>query len=166
MATKTKGELAELVAKYLGISSRTSSATPEEIQDIIDYMDSWAAAQNAIGRRIGYSFASKDPNTESGIPDWAEQGVWASVAVMMCPYFEKTASPELNAMARAGMNTIYDETIELQEVQYPNRMPVGTGSRWNTYGPRYYRKSDRISTDGDFLEDEGGDVITSGGTGK
>ena len=66
-------------------------------------------------------------------------------------------------MQRVGMNTIYDETVELQQVQYPSRMPVGTGSRWNTYGPRFYRQPDRISTDGDFLKDEGGDIITTDG---
>lgn len=163
MATKTKGELAELVAKQLGISTRTSSASPEEIDDIISYMDSWASSQNAIGRRIGYNFTGTDPNLESGIPNWAEQGVWSSIALMMCPYFQKSATPELQAMARAGMATIYNETIAQEEVQYPNRMPVGTGSRWNTYGPRYYRQPDRIETDGDWLQDEGGDIITTDG---
>lgn len=166
MATKTKGKIAELAAKQLGITTRTSSATPEELQDIIDFMDTWAASQNAIGRRVGYNFTGNDPNTESGLPDWAEQGFWASVAVMMCPYFEKSATAELQAMARVGMATIYNETIAQQEVKYPNRMPVGTGSRWNTWGPRYYRSADRVETDGDWLQDEGGSVITTDGTGE
>lgn len=163
MTTKTKGKLADFVAKQLGITTRTQAASPEQIADIIDFMDMWASSQNAIGRRIGYNFTDSKPEAESGIPSWAEQGVWSSVAVLMCPYYEKQATPELMASQRVGMSTIYNETIELQKTQYPNRMPIGSGNRRNTYGPRYYRKSDRISTDGDFLKDEGGDIITGDG---
>lgn len=162
MATKTKGQLAEMAARALGVSTRTKSASPEEIQDIIHFMESWAAATNAVGKRVGYSFEDEpSADTESGIPNWAEQGFWASTAVLMCPYYNKQSSAELIKAQMQGMQTITNETVMVKEYQYPDRMPVGSGDPYRIYGHRRFPKTDPIRTDGDFLEDEGGDTITS-----
>lgn len=163
MATKTKGQIAELAAKQLGISTRTKEASPEEIQDIVDFMESWAASTNAIGMRVGYTFEENPKSTtESGIPNWAERGFWSSIAVEMCPYFGRQATAEMIKAQRSGLQTITNETVMVKEYQYPERMPTGSGDPYRVYGQRYYRNADRIRTDGDFLEDEGGDTITGG----
>ncbi len=164
MASKTKGFLADRALKNLGVNTRFSTANPEEIADTIAGMEEWMAATSGIGKRIGYYFSSDpviDPNQESGIPDWAELGVINSLAMYMSAYFDKQAPEDVVRNAAVGMQTIGNNTIEIAEVQYPNRMPVGRGSRWNTYGPRFYQGADRIQTSGDFLSDDGDDIITS-----
>ena len=167
METITKGELAERGLRLLGINTRSSSATPEEIQDFLKFMEDWNAFTNAIGKRIGWVEESEpDPNTQSGIPNWAHTGVYSNVAVLHAEYFQKQPTDYLRRLARVGMQTITNETVELQEYQYSNRMPKGNGDPWRTYSNRYYQKSDDIITDADFLKDEGGGVISSGEVGE
>lgn len=111
--------------------------------------------------RVVISSGAPDPNEESGLPDWSIMGVTNSVAEYVAPYFEKQIHPSIPINAAIGMQTIADETVEIATIQYPNRMPLGQGNR-TTYGQHYYRKDDRISTDGDYLSDDGGDIITTG----
>lgn len=162
MAQLTKGEVAQRILKLIGVNTRFSSASPEEIQDTLQYTEDWLLANNAIGRRLGYVQSSgiPKPEEESGLPDWSIMGVTNSIASYIAPYFDKQPHPDVAVNAAIGMQTIADETVDIATIQYPNRMPLGQGNR-TTYGQHYYRKTDRIATDGDFLEDDGSEIITS-----
>ena len=158
----TKGELAERILRMLGVNTRFSEATPDEIQDVLRYTEDWMASNSAIGRRIGWSESSDDspdPDDETGIPNWSTMGVTASIALMVAPYFGKEASPTIARTAALGMSTISARTVEVQDVQYPRRMPRGGNS--SLYGNKFYQPADRIQTSNDFLSDEGDDPITS-----
>lgn len=163
MAELTKGEVGQKILRLIGVNTRYSEASPEEMQDVLGYMQDWLLANNAVGRRLGYVISSGAPNPaeESGLPDWSIMGVTNSVAEYVAPYFEKQVHSSITINAAIGMQTITDETVEIAEIQYPNKMPLGQGNR-TTYGQRYFKKQDRISTDGDFLADSGGDIITTG----
>jgi len=163
MAELTKGEIGQKILRLIGVNTRYSEASPEEMQDVLGYMEDWLLANNAVGRRLGYSISSGSPNPAdpSGLPDWSIMGVTNSVAMYIAPYFEKQLHPAIGINAAIGMQTIADETIEIATIQYPNKMAMGQCNR-TTYGQRYFRKDDRIITDGDYLSDEGGDIITSG----
>ena len=165
MAILTKGELAQRILKLIGVNTRFSEASPEETQDTLGYLEDWMLATNAMGRRLGYFISSgtPDPAESSGIPDWSVMGVTNSVAMYIAPYFEKQIHPSIPLNAALGMQAISDNTVEIATIQYPNRMPMGQGNR-TTYGQHYFHKSDRISTDGDYLSDDGGDIITTGDT--
>lgn len=158
----TKGELAQRILKILGINTRTSEASPEEVEDMLLYIEDWMSANSAIGRRIGFYLATgvPDPDDEAGIPNWAVMGVTNSVAKMVAPYYGKPADPTIISNAAAGMQTISARTVEVQCVQYPRNMPRGTGNK-TPYGPNYYRQEDRIRTFNDYLTDEGDEPITS-----
>lgn len=163
MAELTKGEVGQKILRLIGVNTRFSEASPEEMQDVLGYMQDWLLANNAVGRRLGYNISSgsPDPAEDSGLPDWSIMGITNSVAEYVAPYFEKQIHPSIPVNAAIGMQTITDETIEIATIQYPNKMPLGQGNR-TTYGQRYFKKQDRISTDGDFLSDEGGSIITTG----
>lgn len=159
----TKGELAERILKMLGVNTRFSEASPEEVADVLRYTEDWMTANSAVGRRIGWAESDDndpDPGDDTGIPGWAVMGVTASVAMMCAPYFGKEASPTIARNAAMGMATITNRTIEIQPVQYPGRMPRGSVQR-GPHGPRFYHPEDRIITHNDFLSDEGDDPITS-----
>jgi hypothetical protein len=162
MAILTKGQLAQRVLKILGVNTRFSEADPQEVQDVLEYLEDWMLSNNGIGRRLGYiqNSGTPDPDESSGIPDWSVMGVTMSVAMMVAPYFGKQVPQEVAMSASAGMQTINSRTIEIKPVQYPNRMARGSGNR-TTYGPKYYHPADRIETFNDFLADEGDDIITS-----
>lgn len=158
----TKEQLAQRILKLIGINSRFSEAEPHEIQDTLRYTNDWMMSLNGIGARLGWSSddGEPDPSADTGLPDWAVLGVTNSVALLMCPFFDKQPHPMLFANKATGMNTIISRTIDNQRIQYPSTMPRGTGNR-TLYGNRYYRPVDRIETEGDFLQDSGGEVITS-----
>lgn len=158
----TKGSLANKILSMLGINTRFSEATPEEVQDTLGYLEDWMLANNAAGRRLGYiqSGGTPDPEDEAGIPDWAVMGVTASVAIMCAPYFGKQAAPELYNTRAQGMATISMKTIEAQPVQYPGRFPKGQAQS-GPFGQKYYHPEERIVTGGDFLTDEGDEPITT-----
>lgn len=145
----------------LGINTRTSSATPDEIQDVLLYLEDWMLSNNAIGRRIGWNASVvPDPDEESGIPDWAVMGVTNSMAIYIAPYYEKAMIHQsIVANAAQGMQTITAMTVEVQAVQYPGRFPRGQANQ-TPYGPRYFQPTGRITTGGDYLTDEGDDPIT------
>ena len=164
MAELTKGEIGQKILRLIGVNTRYSEASPEELQDVLGYMEDWLLANNAVGRRLGYSISSgaPDPDQLSGLPDWSIMGITNSMAEYVAPYFEKPVHPSIPVNAAIGMQTITDETVEIATIQYPNKMPLGQGNR-TTYGQRFFRKQDRIITDGDYLADDGGDIITTGG---
>jgi hypothetical protein len=159
----TKGDLAGRILKIIGINTRFTEAEPEQVLDVVNYAQDWFLAQNAQGRRLGWVVAGGNPNldAESGIPDWSILGSTYSIAIMIAPYFDKALSPAIQAVAADGMQVIVSNTVANETVQYPTRMPMGQGNR-TTYTNRWFRQQDRITTGGDFLQDEGEDIITSG----
>ena len=159
----TKGTLANRVLRLMGVNTRFVEASPEQVIDTLHYADDWMMANDGVGRRLGWAQSDEpSPDEETNLPNWALMGVTNSMAIYMCPFFEKQIHPSLMINSSIGMQTIADNTVENATIQFPNTMPLGQGNR-TTYGQRYYRKVDRISTDGDFLEDDSGSIITTGG---
>lgn len=157
----TKGQLAQKILKLIGVNTRFSEADPEEVQDVLGYMEDWMLSQDAVGKRIGYNQAdgTVDPDDEAGIPDWSVMGVTYSVAMIVAPYFEKPIHPAIAQTAAMGMQAIANRTVEVQPVQYPHRFPRGH-AQGTPYAPKYYHPADRIRTNNDFLTDEGDTPIT------
>lgn len=158
----TKGELAQKILRLIGVNTRFSEATPEEVSDVVGYIEDWMLSHNAVGRRIGWNQADgePDPQDETGIPDWSVMGVTNSVAMMIAPYFDKQIHPAIPQSAAIGMQTITNRTVEVQPTQYPNRMPRGK-AQYVPNGNQFYHPVNRIRTSNDFLTDEGDDPITT-----
>ena len=159
----TKGTLANRILRLIGVNTRFVEAAPEQVIDVLHYVDDWMMANDGMGRRLGWPQNDEpDPDTLTNLPNWAVMGVTNSVAVYVCPYFEKQIHPSLMINSAIGMQTISDNTVSNSIIQFPNTMPLGQGNR-TTYGQRYYRKDDRISTEGDFLEDDSDSIIITDG---
>ena len=162
----TKARLADRIHKALGINSRFTEADPSQVVDTLNSVNDWMNSNGGLGIRLGWVETPEDedpnPNEESGIPAWAVQGVVYSCAALVAPYFDKEPSQLILKYASDGMQTIMARTAYIQRVNYPSTMPLGTGNK-SPYGPNYYRYCDPIQTSGDFLEDEGGDLICGDG---
>ena len=159
----TKGELANRILKLIGVNTRFSEATPDEVQDTLVNLEDWMLANNAVGRRIGWiqsaDTSKPDPDEDAGIPDWSVMGVTNSMALYVGPYFDKQPNPIIARNATIGMQTIVNKTVEYQPVQYPRRMPRGSSTY--PFGPKYYHPENRVVTHNDYLSDEGDDPITT-----
>jgi len=158
----TKGDLANRILKLIGVNTRFSEATPDEVQDTLYNLEDWMLANNAIGRRLGWviSDGTPDPSEESGLPDWAIMGVTNSMALYVAPYFEKQPNPMIQRNAQIGMQTITARTIEIQGVQYPRRFPRGHANG-SPFDWTFYHPENRIVTSNDYLTDEGDDTVTT-----
>lgn len=158
----TKAELANRILTAIGVNTRTSSATQDEVQDTLKMAEDWLLSNNAIGRRIGYivSDGEPDPNEETGLPDWAVLGVVYSVAEMVCSYFEKQYTQSMMRIAAQGMQTISNRTVELQDVQYPRRFPRGHANG-SPFAPAFNYPVNRVVTHNDYLTDEGDSPVTT-----
>lgn len=158
----TKGDLANRILKLIGVNTRFSEATPQEVEDTLYNLEDWMLANNALGIRLGWiqSEGTPDPDEEAGIPDWAVMGVTNSVALYIAPYFEKQPNPMLQRSAQQGMQAILSRTVEIQDIQYPRRFPrgVANGAPWSW---KYYYPENRVVTGGDYLSDEGDDPVTT-----
>lgn len=158
----TKGELANRILKLIGVNSRTSAADQEEVSDTLLYMEDWMTANSSVGKRIGWveSGDSPDPNEETGLPNWSVMGVSNKMAEYIAPYFDKQVHPSIVRNGAIGMQIITNRTVEVQDVQYPNRFPRGHANG-SPFGQKFFHQEDRIKTFNDFLTDEGDEPITS-----
>lgn len=155
----TKRELVNRFLMLLGVNTRTASASTEEIQDCLKYLNDWMLANDAVGRRLGW-VEGEDPDDETGIPDWAVMGVTNSVAIYVAPYFEKAVHPSIITNAAIGMQTIGNMTVEIQPVQLPGTFPRGQANT-PPWGPQYYYPENRVCTGGDYLTDEDDDPVVT-----
>lgn len=156
----TKRELANRILTLLGVNTRTSSAGSQEINDTLMHLEDWMLANNAVGRRIGWVTGTSDPDEDAGIPDWSVMGVVNSMAIYMAPYFDKMVHPSIVANAALGMQAIMNETIEVQEMQFPAGFPRGQAAS-QPWGPQYFYPENRVVTGGDYLTDEGDDPVVT-----
>lgn len=157
----TKGELAQRILRIIGVNTRFTEADPIEVQDTLKYLEDFMTSENGVGRRIGWLFAENEPKQEddSGLPEFAVMGITNSVAVMIAPYFDKKVHPSIQTSAARGMQTIAARTIEIQNVNYPARMPRGHANG-SPYSKTFYQKQEYIRTDNDFLTDDEDEPIT------
>jgi hypothetical protein len=156
-----KGKLVDLAFKLGGITTRTKSATPEETEDALYFLEGMMTQWDGLGMRLGYVMEDKpQSDTESGIPAWANSGVYNALSARLCGYFEKQCPPTVMKDAALGVSVILGKTVENKQVPYPSRFPKGSGNN-TVYSNKYYYPVDRIITDPDFLSDDGGEAITT-----
>ena len=156
-----KGKIVDLAFKLAGINTRTKSASPTETEDWLFFLEGMLNQMNGQTIRLGYVMEEvPDSDTESGIPSWANDGIYSALAVRMRPYFTLAPDSDLMTQARKGMNTILSRTSDVHQVQYSGRMPKGSGNN-TTYSNKYFYNVDQIITGGDFLTDDGGSVVTT-----
>ena len=154
-----KGKLVDLAFKKIGINTRTQSATPEETEDALYYLEMMITQWNGNGIRLGYAIEEEpQAETESNIPSWANEGVFLALAYRLTSHFEKPIPQTLVAEANAAMATIFAKTAQVNEIEYPARMPKGSGN-YTVHRGKFYQPTDLIQTGGDFLADDGDDLV-------
>jgi hypothetical protein len=162
----TKGELANRIHKALGVNSRFTEASPDQVIDTLNTVNDWMNSENGIGRRLGWIETAQgddpDPGEETGLVSWAVLGVVYNCALLVAAYFEKQPSQLVYKGAQSGMQTISARTAFTQRVRYPSTMPKGHANS-SPWGPNYYNYCEPIQTSGDFLEDDGGELVVSCG---
>ena len=143
-----KAEAINQAYAEIRISGLTSDQVPEETEVALRELDQLMYRWQAIGRDVNYNFPPpttgqelrvSNPSDLFGVFDWAISGTVAQLAKFLVEYYGKDVPPALAGKARAGLNTIMAMTVKLRDVQYPNRMPRGSGNtRFGFEFQRYY----------------------------
>lgn len=126
----------------LRISGLTVLPTPEDLELALSRLESMMAELDVRGISLNYNFEDDpDPNSLTNIPKFSFDGISSQLALRLVPDFNKVVPMQLMAMASASMSAISGKVAKdrLRQVQYPTRMPIGSGNRfWPRWSRFYY----------------------------
>lgn len=141
--TITKNDIILGAYSQLRISGITRAPTPEDLETALDRLEDMAAQFNAT-MPIGYFFEDQpNPNSDSGVPRALAQTFKTNLATRLIPDFNKEVPVVLLAQASASLSFMASISAaqRIRQVQYPDRMPTGSGnSHWSRWA-RFYRSS-------------------------
>jgi hypothetical protein len=122
------------------ISGLTVLPSPEDLELALmrleEMMHELEGARNIC---LNFNFEQEpDPNSVSNISSWALDGISSLLAERLIPDFNKAVPPQLMLSSRSSMSAISGKVLRdrLRRVQYPDRMPIGSG---NYRYPRWLR---------------------------
>ena len=125
--TETAAVVARDILQELVVQGAESALNADEIQTTIRYMNRYMSKLAADGINLGYTIVSDlgDPIT---IPDGAILGMIKNVAIQIAPQYDVPISADLALAAQDGLRTMRNLGVELQEMRYPDTLPVGSGN--------------------------------------
>lgn len=124
------------------ISGLTVTPNPSDLELSLNRLESIMHEIDARGISLGYNFEDDpDPNSNTNIPRFSSDGISSLLATRLIPDFNKVVPPQLMAMTNASLSTISGKVARdrLNQINYPSRMPIGSGNRfWPRWSRFYY----------------------------
>lgn len=122
---KTKIELINRAFVELRISGITSPAANEDNELALEELEDFMRSSEI---KLPYNFEKvPDPNTESGIPDYANRAVQLSLAIKLAPAFNKIPDQFLR-QASAAWSKLLNRMASPRQTLPSGRMPLGRGN--------------------------------------
>lgn len=126
----------------LRISGLTVQPTPNDLELALMRLEDMAAEWESRNIIVGYNFEENpDPNTDSTINAAYKNAFARNLAICLIPDFNKQVPPILFQQASASLSSLSGRVAleRLQEVDYPRRMPLGSGNtlRYNRWASFY-----------------------------
>jgi hypothetical protein len=138
----TKVDLINEAYSKLRISGLTVLPSPEDLETALTRLENMMSELEVGGIQLEYNFEDDpDPNSVTNIPRFSFDGISSALAIRLIPDFNKVPSIQLLASAEASMSVISGKVAKdrLRQVQYPRRMPIGSGNRtWGRWARFYY----------------------------
>ena len=111
----------------LVVQASEQDLTASETTTAIRYMNRYMAQLSARGVNLGYTVVS-NLGDDITIPDGALDGLRARLAIRLAPMFDVPVPVELQQAANDAEKAMYALGVQLREMQYPDRLPVGSGN--------------------------------------
>lgn len=138
----TKVDLINDAYSKLRISGLTVLPSPEDLELALSRLENFMSELEVSGIQLEYNFEDDpDPNSVTNIPRFSFDGIASALAIRLIPDFNKQPSLQLLSSAEASMSVIAGKVAKdrLRQVQYPRRMPIGSGNRlWGRWARFYY----------------------------
>ena len=145
----TKRQFVLQAFEEIGLASYVYDLTPEQLNSALFKMDAMMATWNGKGIRVGYPLPTSPNNstldTQTNVPDSANEAIYTNLAQRIAAGYGKTVSPETKAAARAGYEVLLSRAAMPMEMQMPGTMPAGAGNKpWAVDNPFLDPPSDRL----------------------
>lgn len=116
----------------LARASYVFDITPEEIQSALLRMDSMMATWENFGIRVGYAMTldplNADPDQDSGLPQFANMGVFLNLAINIGASIGKALPQSTIALAKQGFDGMQNWCLSNPpQMQYKGNLPIGAG---------------------------------------
>ena len=129
----TKRQYIVQAFEEIGLASYVYDLQPEQLQSAARRLDSMLAVWNGKGIRLGYPIATNpediDLDTETGVPDSANQAIITNLGIQLAPSFGKVISQETKVAAKDSYNGLLSRATKPIEMQLPKTTPRGAGQK-------------------------------------
>ena len=129
----TKRQFVEAAFEELGLASYVFDLTADELQSAVRRLDAMVGQWSVKGINIGYSFTvspeNSSLNTETNVPNTANEAIILNLAMRIAPQFGKTPSVDTKLGAISGYQTLLMQNANVLQQQYPSTMPAGAGNK-------------------------------------
>lgn len=125
----------------LRISGLTVIPNPSDLELALGELENMMAELASRGIEVGYNFEEvPDPNSDLNAPQEFWNMIATNLATRLIPDFNKEVSPVLYAQASQSLSMASNICARnrIRQVQYPSRMPIGSGNRLYARWQRFY----------------------------
>lgn len=137
----TKRQFIEQAFNEAGLASYVFDLTPEQLQSALRQMDAMLATWNTKGIRISYplpgSPEASNIDSETTVPDSANEAIYLNLAVRIAPGFGRQLMPDTKASAKAAYDALLSAAAMPPEMQLPVNMPIGAGNKPFVWGDNF-----------------------------
>lgn len=148
----TKRQFIEQALAELGLPTHTYDATPEQLETMLHRLDAMMATWNAKGIRLGYPLPSSPTNSDlgdqTGVPDAANEAIYANLAVRSASSYGKTPAVSLLDAARQGYGALLSQAA-LPPAVVTRTLPAGAGHKAPPSHPFLTPPAEPIDVGGD-----------------
>ena len=147
----TKRQFVEEAFAELGMASYTFDLSPQQLDACLRRLDTMMATWNARGIRMGYPLPSSpqdsDLDTDTQVPDSANEAIITSLAIRLAPQYGKTVSLDTRTTAKQAYDTLLARAAFPIEQQFPRTLPMGAGQKlWRYDDPFMPAPTDPVLT--------------------
>jgi hypothetical protein len=129
----TKRQFVEEAFAELGMASYTFDLSPQQLDACLRRLDTMMATWNARGIRLGYPLPSSpqdsDLDTDTQVPDSANEAIITNLAIRLAPQYGKTVSLDTRTTAKQAYDTLLARAAFPIEQQFPRTLPMGAGQK-------------------------------------
>lgn len=133
----SKRQFVEGAYSEIGLGSYVFDLSPEQMNQATRRLDAMMAEWNGRGIVISYPLPGDPENTsidsESNVPDWANEAIILGLAIKIAPSEGKTLNPETKVSFANAFNTVASRCVTKPDMQLPRDTPIGSGNRWGPY---------------------------------
>lgn len=127
----SKRQFVQAAFEEIGLATYAFDLQPQQFESALRRLDAMMAEWNAKGIRLGYpipgSPENSDLDSESEVPDYANDAIITNLAVRIAPSYGRTPMPETKITAKTTYNTLLSRATMPPEQQFPSGLPRGAG---------------------------------------